>query len=651
MKKGVLLCVCLQTVLMGCGGSSGSGGGQPQYSIGGTVTGLNGTLVLQSSNGEELSISADGEFSFDALLAAGAGYQVAVLGQPAGDYCSISNAAGTATANVTNLHVSCRLAPPSTPNLSFSAKTFQFSWLGVAGADYYRLFENPDGVSGYSQVGGDITTISSDLRVSLWQRFRASYVIQACDDRGCGVDSSAVFVEDDLADAIGYVKSTNTGSVYGFGDALALSSDGSTLAVGEGGAVQIYSRADNSWSSQAVVQSSNWSLGDEFGGAIALSDDGNTLVVGASREDSNATGIDGDETDNNASSSGAAYVFTRSSDSWSQQAYLKASNAEADDRFGAEVALSADGNSLAVGAVSEDSSTVSNETDNSASASGAVYVFTRVGGSWSQQAYLKASNTDVGDSFGTALSFSANGDTLAIGAIGEASSAVGIGGDQNNGTALGAGAVYVYIRSGSSWSQQAYVKASNTDAGDRFGIALSLSGDGDVLAVGANSEDSAANGVNGDQQDNNASGAGAVYLFARTSNNWSQRAYLKASNVDAADNFGLSLALSADGDSLAVGASGEDGVGTGFDGNETDNSALASGAVYMFEEVDGVWSKQAYVKASNTDAGDGFGNEVALSSDGDTLAVGATGEASSAAGFGGDQQSNSEPSAGAVYLY
>lgn len=124
-------------------------------------------------------------------------------------------------------------------------------------------------------------------------------------------------------------------------------------------------------------------------------------------------------------------------------------------------------------------------------------------------------------------------------------------------TAHEAGAVYVFTRAGSTWSQQAYVKASNTGAADQFGYRLALSYDGSTLVVGAPHEDSAATGIDGNQADNTATDAGAVYVFTRTGPTWTQQAYLKASNTDAGDLFGVSVAISADASTLAVGAFGE----------------------------------------------------------------------------------------------
>jgi hypothetical protein len=119
-----------------------------------------------------------------------------------------------------------------------------------------------------------------------------------------------------------------------------------------------------------------------------------------------------------------------------------------------------------------------------------------------------------------------------------------------------------------------YLKASNTNAGDRFGV-VALSTDGNTLAVGAINEASAATGINGNQADNSAAGAGAVYIYTRSGTTWSQQAYIKASNTGTSDQFGGALALSSDGNTLAVGAVGEASAATGINGNQADNSALA----------------------------------------------------------------------------
>jgi hypothetical protein len=299
----------------------------------------------------------------------------------------------------------------------------------------------------------------------------------------------------------------------------------------------------------------------------------------------------------------------------------------------------------------------SGENDNTASGSGAVYVFSRSGGAWSQQVYVKASNTEGGDVFGFAVSLSTDGNTLAVGADGEDSAATNGSGEDDN-TAINSGAVYVFSRNGGVWEQHAYLKASNSEEFDGFGHAVSLSSDGNTLAVGAFVEDSAATGVSSDgsgEDDNTARGSGAVYVFSRSDGLWSQQAYVKASNTGASDQFGDAVKLSGNGNILAVGTNWEDSAATGTrtDGSgEADNTARSAGAVYVFSRNGGTWSQQAYVKASNTGEGDQFGFAVSLSGDGNILAVGANEEGSTATGISaGGSTNNSARDAGAVYLY
>jgi hypothetical protein len=331
-----------------------------------------------------------------------------------------------------------------------------------------------------------------------------------------------------------YLKASNTGAGDFFGQSVALSGD--TLAVGAfwedsasqgvggnqddnsaeaSGAVYVFRRTGTVWEQEAYLKASNTGAGDEFGWSVALA--GNTLAVGAYLEDSAAQGEGGDQNDNTATDSGAVYVFRRTGTSWEQEAYLKASNTGVDDWFGWSVALA--GDTLAVGAFQEDSvaqGVGGNQADNSARDSGAVYVFRRVGTTWEQDAYIKASNTDAGDHYTGAgdrfgISVALANDTLAVGAMWEDSTAPGVGGDQTDNSVKDSGAVYVFRRTGTSWQQEVYLKASNPGWNDYFGACVALTGD--TLAVGAYREDSAARSVGGDQIDDSAGYSGAVYIF------------------------------------------------------------------------------------------------------------------------------------------
>jgi FG-GAP repeat len=639
-------------------------------SVGGTVSGLTGSgLVLQDNGGDNLSISASGAFTFATLVSSGATYNVTVFAQPAGQGCSVTNGGGTiASANVTNVAVACVAAPASGPTLSplgFGVKQLQFSWTSVSGATFYRLLENPDGASGFSPVATNITALSYNYTVPVHLRLNASYEVEACNAGGCAA-SAPLAVGTDIAQAIGYVKASNTGASDRFGFSIAVSGDGNTLAVGatledsgttgvnsipdesasNSGAVYVFVNDAGTWSQQAYIKASDTAASAAFGYSLALSDDGSTLAVGAR---------------NHASGTGAAYVFVRTAGAWSQQALVTASNAQSGDLFGSALALSGDGSTLAVGAPFESSAltgvtagSIDEPTaGNGASFSGAVYVFASSAGVWTQQAYAKASNTESLDLFGSAVALSGDGNTLAVGAPLEDSSLTGVfPGSVNEATTGDAtsnsGAVYVFARNAGVWSQQAYAKASNTGAGDQFGTSIALSSDGNTLAAGAPFEASGSTGVNS-TPDETASGAGAAYVYVRAAGTWSQQAYVKASNAGAGDNFSSAIALSGDGNTLAAGSPFEDSSGTGI-GSTPDEAATDSGAVYVYARSGGAWSQQAFVKASNTGAVDNFGSSVALSGDGKTLGVGAPLEDGSATGIDGAVDDNAANS-GAAYLY
>jgi len=482
---------------------------------------------------------------------------------------------------------------------------FKASNTGLSGIDSYAQFAHDVALS----ADGNTLAVGAD-----WEDSGATGIDGNQDD-GSEVAAGAVYVF--TRDGVGewsqqaYVKASNTDGGDHFGTSVALSSDGNTLVVGAvgeasaatgiggnqtddsmdgAGAVYVFARdAMGAWSQAAYVKASNPGEQDQLGESIALSADGNTMVVGAPGEDSNATGIGGDQANESMSTAGAVYVFARDGvGTWSQQAYVKASNTGAGDVFGHDVALSSDATTLAVGALSEDSNATGiggNQANESTSNAGAVYVFMRDGmGAWSQQAYVKASNPDVGDWFGWNVALSGDGNTLAASAGWEDGTATGIDGDQTDDSTPNAGAVYVFERDAmGAWSQAAYVKASNPGVDDFFGYGVALGGDGTTLAVGAYGEGSDATGIGGDEAQDGSELWGAVYVFERDGvGAWSQQAYVKASNADPDDFFGRQVALSEDGRTLAVGAEGEDSSATGVGGNQADEGGTWSGAVYLF---------------------------------------------------------------------
>ncbi len=407
----------------------------------------------------------------------------------------------------------------------------------------------------------------------------------------------------------------------------------------DSGAAYVFVRSGTTWTQQAYLKTSNPDSVD-FLGAVAIS--GNTIVVGCAGEDSNAQGVDGDQSNDSELGSGAAYVFVRNGTTWTQQAYLKASNTDPSDFFGSSVSIS--GDTIVVGSSSEDGSAsgVNQSEGNGGDNRGAAYVFVRNGTTWTQQAYLKASNSGDLDNFGARGAVAVSGDTIAVGAFQENSDANGVNGDQNNEGATNSGAVYVFSRSGVTWTQQAYLKASNDTF--QFGLRVALSGD--TLVVGTPQEQSNATGVNGNENNTGKNQAGAAYVFHRVGTTWSQQAYLKASNTDDFDRFGSAVGIS--GDLIAIGAPSERSGATGLNGNESDDSVGNAGAVYLFTRTGTTWGPGDYVKASNTDAEDRFGDNLAVS--GTTILIAARGDDSSATGVDGDDGDNSLEDSGAAYV-
>jgi hypothetical protein len=468
-------------------------------------------------------------------------------------------------------------------------------------------------------VSGDGRTVA----VGAPHESSAARGINGSQDDNSLYNSGAVYVYVRRGDAWtqqAYIKASNAGGSDMFGLSLALSRDGNTLAVAapweagastgvnenqnddsipQAGAVYVFTRAGNTWSQHSYIKASNTGRkgvgddieGDQFGFSISLSGDGSTLAVGAVGEDSNATGINGVQTDDSASGSGAVYVFTKTRNTWAQQAYLKSSNSEAADLFGYGVGLSDDGNALAVAGYDEDGSGkgINPPNDNGGNGTGAIYAFDRRGGAWRQTGYFKGSRSQRNDALGFAVAISGDGNTIAAGTGDESCLNGGInpsGCDVDTFPAHlaagSAGAAYVWARSGDTWVEQAFIKASNPALEDWFGVRLALNGDGSRLLVGAALEDSAAKGVNGRQDDDSAEDAGAAYLYSRTGTTWSQLAYVKASNTDAYDEFGISVAISQDGRTAAAGARMESSAARGVNGNQNDNEAGQSGAAYVF---------------------------------------------------------------------
>ena len=379
------------------------------------------------------------------------------------------------------------------------------------------------------------------------------------------------------------IQASNADGYDNFGTSVAISKDENTVIVGaakddtgdtNSGSAYIFTKSGSSWSQQAQIQGSDTSGFDEFGTSVSISEDGNTVIVGAIGE--SASG----------SFAGSAYIFTRSGSTWSQQAKIQSSDIQAGDRFGNAVSISDDGNTAIIGAL--------NSAPGGSTVAGSAYIFTRSGSTWSQQAKLLASDKEDFDQFGWSVSISGSDGNTAI---------VGAPTEDTNGS--NAGSAYIFTRSGSTWSQQAKIQASNAGSGDYFGESVSISDDGNTAIIGSPYEDSG------------GSNAGSVYIFTRSGSTWSQQARMQASDNSANAYFGNSTNISEDGDTVIVGAR---------------NANNGAGYAYIFTRSGSSWTQENKIQASNAGAGDQFGFSVAISAE--TVIVGAYVEDTTAADSG-----------------
>jgi hypothetical protein len=356
-----------------------------------------------------------------------------------------------------------------------------------------------------------------------------------------------------------------------FGTSVAISGDGNIAIIGarldddkgsNSGSAYIYIRSGTTWSQQAKLVAADGVASDFFGQSVAISSDGNTAIIGA-------------HYDNNK---GSAYIYIRSGTTWSQQAKLVAADGATSDEFGNSVAISSDGNTAIIGAYLD---------DDKGSNSGSAYIFTRAGTTWSQQAKLVAADGAASDYFGWSVAISSDGNTAIIGAYL----------DDDKGS--NSGSAYIFTRAGTTWSQQAKLVAADGAASDYFGNSVAISSDGNTAIIGAHGDDD--KGTN----------SGSAYVFTRAGTTWSQQAKLVAADGAAEDYFGISVAISGDGNTAIIGAYLDNDKGTD------------SGSAYIYIRSGTTWSQQAKLVAADGTADDQFGNSVAISGDGNTAIIGA----------------------------
>jgi hypothetical protein len=317
---------------------------------------------------------------------------------------------------------------------------------------------------------------------------------------------------------------------------------------------------------------SDGAAGDEFGWSVSVSADGKTALVGTYNDDIDAN-----------SGQGAVHVYTNTGNgAWNFQQKLIIEDGEGGDAFGWSVSVSADGNTALVGALNED---VGANTFQ-----GSAYVFTRTGTTWTLQQQLTANNGAEGDYFGWSVSLSADGSTALIGAPSS-----DISSNANQGSA------YIFVRSGTTWTQQQQIAASDGAADDLFGSTVSLSADGNTALVGASYHTV---GMNANQ--------GAAYVYSRTGTTWTQQQRLLANDGASNDLFASSVSLSGDGSTALVSAHSDD-VGANAD----------QGSAYFYVRSGNTWAQQQQLLAPDGAPADSFGLSVSLNFDGNAALIGA----------------------------
>ncbi len=431
-----------------------------------------------------------------------------------------------------------------------------------------------------------------------------------------------------------------------------------------------------------------------FGAGVALSADGTTLAVGAPFDPSGALGLNADPTDRSRTDAGAVHVFVRRGATWAQEAYLKPTSRYAAVEFGWVLALSRSGDTLIVG-VPEDS--------NPKEAPGSAVVFHRSGATWMEEAYLRPSRGAV--AFGSAVALSDDGDTAVVGAPEDTA---GQGWDHPCDVPACTGAAYVFTRTSGRWKETAILEPpsslslpSPVYTAVKLGARVALSSDGTVVAALATgaiatftrgpswafeaaaplpaprydvdrslgrgmgsrgyvapwmslgmSSDGRTIAVGEPEAPSGADTfASRVEIFTRQDAQLRRTAVVQPLATRPDSKFGYEFALSASGTHLAMGAYADRGAQGGTNPDPCGAALEFAGAAYLFT-LEGVgWKERAFLKARRVNQRAYFGGSVALDARGETLVVGAAGDPSNASGIGGDESDSSTPFAGAAYVF
>jgi len=414
------------------------------------------------------------------------------------------------------------------------------------------------------------------------------------------------------------IVSSDIGTGDRFGWDLAIDQDGDTMVVTapywdgatyqQDGAIYVYTRAstdatDSDWTEQQKMTAESFTGVNHntyFAWSVDITNDGDTIVAGAHKTPNDK--------------GGHLVVYSRTGSTWAIDSELFAndipeSSAQSVDRLGEAVAISGDGNTIVAGAPGK----------GSGAGNGFAYIFVKDEyGDWSQEAKISpqfksggsasSHGTDGNQDFGKAVTITNDGNTIAIGAPGRSIGSGNI-----------TGRVEVFTRSGSSWSHQVTIENDTPTARDGFGWTVSLAGnDGDTLAIGQHYEYSGFDGHS--------------WIYIRSGSTWSQQAKLRGYSITATEDYGVDVSLSDTGDRLIAGAQ-QDNVASGQEPGTT--------FIWRRNDSDAItWNLERRIEPTSGSHDDRFGYAVSLAGDSSTIAIGAYGEG------GGGSNLN-----GAVYVF
>lgn len=361
-----------------------------------------------------------------------------------------------------------------------------------------------------------------------------------------------------------------------FGGKVAFDSTGARIVVGinsldaSAGKAYVFVREGATWTQEAVITDPIAGSGSRFGHCVSISGLGDRIAVGAPQRYDTETGY---------SNNGILHVYSRTNSVWTLEKTVKASDpVQVGAQFGSAVKLNSDGTRMVVGAYLD---------TRSSTEVGRAYVFVRNGAVWTQEAALAASDPVQSARFGYSVSITEDGTRVAIGAY------------SFTGTAQFQGKVYIFLRTNTSWAQEAALVATDAAASAYYGTSCDISGDGTRLVVGAYMASAT------------YTNQGKIYVYVRNSTTWSLETTLTASDAAANTYLGLSSAINKDGSKIVTAAYLASGT------------VSQQGKAYIFSRTGSTWTQQIALTASDAASGDTYGRSVAITPTGDRVAVGA----------------------------